>query len=666
MNVNSVVFAVLSFTALTVSAADIQWLRDDSRSSPKVLEHLKQQNQISEEYLKGLRTLSGSFTDEWLEQAPNKAEKPWLIRKRRGYRIQHLDGREVLIERKADGSTRVLLDIDGRRQAHDYYRLGRWSLSADGNQLALAEDIQGNEAYRVVVKNLKSGKEIELAQQMDSYLLWSKQQDALFVIGLESGTFRSHKLIKLPIEQGAESQLLWEEKDPHFLLSAYTGSRGDVGIIQSNSEKATVQRVLDLTSHELSSPLRPRQDGLEYYADSTGETLVINSNHEGGFQLYRRDPGEGQWQFLYSPGQRQISDFHLFRSAIVVIERQGHESHLVVLDYQGKVRRDFPLGAEASVAWVSRNGDFLSDKVRVRSMSMVTPPTWSELDLSRLEWTELAQDDYPGFQPDHYRTERLWVKNGDVKVPVTLAYRKDKLAKNSPVVLYGYGAYGVTMRPYFMSQVVSLMDRGAIYAVAHVRGGGYFGEPWHQQGKGVLKGNGINDYLAAARALKVFASGERPILAIGGSAGGTLVAAALNRAPTLFKAAVLQVPFVDVVASMSDNSLPLTMQQYGEWGNPNVPEQLEAMKSYDPVLNIQDQAYPPILVQVGLHDQRVPYWEGAKYQLSMKAHSSAPGPYLLRTDFAAGHDADRRNGLLRQAQEYAFLLSQVNSSDSEQ
>lgn len=213
------------------------------------------------------------------------------------------------------------------------------------------------------------------------------------------------------------------------------------------------------------------------------------------------------------------------------------------------------------------------------------------------------------------------------------------------------------MKPYFMPQTISLLDRGVIYAVAHVRGGGFKGEQWYLAGKGLNKSNSISDFVAAARTLQNFQQGERAILAMGSSAGGTLVAGALNEAPEVFAGASLKVPFVDVINSMSDETLPLTAQQYAEWGDPHQESELSAMKAYDPYFNLSKADYPPVLISVGLNDRRVPYWEGAKYQAKLKSLTTGSGPYLLSTNFSQGHSSDRRQSLSQQAFEYAFLLS---------
>jgi oligopeptidase B len=288
---------------------------------------------------------------------------------------------------------------------------------------------------------------------------------------------------------------------------------------------------------------------------------------------------------------------------------------------------------------------------------MIQPGLWERFNTLTATRESIGQDVYPNYQADMYVTQTLNIENDGHAVPVTLAYRKELLNKQNPVVLYGYGAYGVTMKPYFMPQTISLLDRGVIYAVAHVRGGGFKGEQWYLSGKGLNKANSISDFVAAARTLQNFQQGERAILAMGSSAGGTLVAGALNEAPEVFAGASLKVPFVDVINSMSDETLPLTAQQYAEWGDPHQESELSVMKAYDPYYNLSKANYPPVLISVGLNDRRVPYWEGAKYQAKLQSLTTGSGPYLLSTNFSQGHSSDRRQSLSQQAFEYAFLLS---------
>ncbi|USD35876.1 prolyl oligopeptidase family serine peptidase [Ferrimonas sp. SCSIO 43195] len=656
--------ALVSSDTVANQDTDFNWLRDDSRSSAQVLDYLKQHNSRSDAYFSEHHALTGALLQQWSDTAATKASKPWVIRGEFEYGVVVVDGQRTLIERHRNGGEqRSLLNLDQRDDALDYYQLGAWSLSPDGQSLALAEDISGSGEYRVSVLSLATGQESQLPERWESYLQWSGDSKALYLIGQETHTLRPDGLYRLALSS-PQPKRLWHETDSGWLMSMYRSANPNYVVIQSNSELATEQRLLNLKDGTLSPALLPRQQGIDYYADVAGDALYLNSNHQGEFALYQAPLTQPEkLSLLYRPQKgQQLDNYYLFKAATVAVTKLGPKRWLQILSPDGTLVKSMAIGEANGVAWVSRNGDYASNRLRIRSMSMITPPKWRELNLTDLSWQTLSQDHYPHFNADLYHSEQIQVDSGHVKVTVTLAYRKDAMTATSPVILYGYGAYGVTMRPYFMPQIISLLDRGAIYAVAHVRGGGYLGEPWHQDGIGANKQHAISDYLASAKALRHFNGGDHPIGAIGGSAGGTLVAAALNQDVNLFDAVVLQVPFVDVLASMSDSSLPLSSQQHQEWGNPAVPEQLEFIKAYDPISNLRPLPYPPMLVRVGLNDRRVPYWEGAKYLSRLEAISTGQGPYLLSTDFAGGHSSDHRNASEQQAREYAFLLMATQSN----
>ncbi|MHC6801035.1 prolyl oligopeptidase family serine peptidase, partial [Vibrio antiquarius] len=532
--------------------------------------------------------------------------------------------------------------------------------------LLFTEDIDGSEQYRAVVVDLLSGQSTELATHVDSGVLLSPDGKMAYLVSKEMRTQRPHQILRISTESLAKT-VVWHEYKSDWLLSFYRAADSRYVVLQSNNESTTEQKLVDLETGTVSDSLRVPEAGVEYYSDVAKGRVYINSNLEGTFALYQTDlaPVSATWQRFTTP-REPLDQFYLYDAGVVALSKPNNVATLTVYSYQGQEKVILPLEQDGNVAWLSTLGDFESNKIRIRSMSMTTPPQWEEFDVKTLTKTLYSQDSYQDFDSQRYVSQRIFIKHDGVSVPVSLAYRKDKLHAKSPVMIYGYGAYGFTMKPYFMPQVISLLDQGVIYAIAHVRGGGYFGDEWHEQGRGVRKANSIGDFVAAANALQTFERGNREIFAIGSSAGGTLVAGAVNQDPKLFSGVVLKVPFVDVVASMSDTSLPLTTQQYGEWGNPTKSEQLALMKAYDPILNIHKDAYPPMLVQVGLIDQRVPYWEGAKYLAKVSALSERDGPYLLQTDFNSGHQMDPRQAQEQQAKEYAFLLSLIKTSKAEQ
>lgn len=665
------VFLGLLVTSMPSVASDnFDWLRDDSRQDERVLSYLKQQNQKTEQFQKRYDEITQNLLSQWEAMAAEKGEKPWAIKNGQEWNLTRRQGNFVLLSRANNNAQEnVVYDFSSRQEERQYFQIAQWRIQDDS--LLFTEDIDGSEQYRAVLVDLKSGAARELISDIDNGVLLSPNGKFAFAVSKEVKTQRPYQIVRINTQTN-EQKVLWQEDKTDWLMSFYPAADARFALVQSNNESTTEQKILNLDSGELTASLRKPESGVEYYADVAQDRVFINSNLNGQFGLFETampekhaDTAEFNWKsFLRS--ENGVEQFYLYDAGLVALTKQDKQTTISVYSYDGKEKKSLPLESEGRVAWLSTLGDYRSNKIRIRSMSMTTPPLWEEFDVKALTKINLSQDVYHGFSSQDYVSQRIMVKSHGVEVPVSVAYRKDKLSDNAPVVLYGYGAYGFTMKPYFMPQTVSLLDQGVIYAIAHVRGGGYFGTDWHEQGRGVLKVNSINDFTAVAKALKHYDGGERDVYAIGSSAGGTLVAGSINQAPDLFAGAVMKVPFVDVVASMSDTTLPLTAQQYGEWGNPTLPEQLKAMQAYDPILNIHKDAYPPMLVQVGLNDQRVPYWEGAKYLAQISSTSESTGPYLLQTDFHSGHRMDPRQAREQQAKEYAFLLSLIKTSKAEQ
>ena len=670
MKFSHVFLGLLALSLPSVAADNFDWLRDDSRQDERVLSYLKKQNQKTEQFQKSYNEITQHLLSQWEAMGAEKGDKPWVIKNGQEWNLTRRQGNFVLLSR-ADKNAQedVVYDFSSRQEERQYFQIGQWRIQ--GNSLLFTEDIDGSEQYRALLVELNNGRVHELISNVDNGVLLSPNGKFAFVVSKEAKTQRPYQIVRINT-QTDEQKVLWQENKTDWIMSFYPAADARFALVQSNNESTTEQKILNLDSGDLTASLRKPESGVEYYADVAQDRVFINSNLNGQFGLFETampekhaDTVESNWKsFLRS--ENGVEQFYLYDAGLVALTKQDNQTTISVYSYDGTAKKTLPLEPEGRVAWLSTLGDYRSNKIRIRSMSMTTPPLWEEFDVKAQIKTNLSQDVYHGFSSQDYVSQRIMVKSHGVEVPVSLAYRKDKLSDNAPVVLYGYGAYGFTMKPYFMPQTVSLLDQGVIYAIAHVRGGGYFGADWHEQGRGVFKANSINDFTAAAQALKHFDGGERDVYAIGSSAGGTLVAGSINQAPDLFAGAVMKVPFVDVVASMSDTTLPLTAQQYGEWGNPTLPEQLKAMQAYDPILNIHKDAYPPMLVQVGLNDQRVPYWEGAKYLAQISSTSESTGPYLLQTDFHSGHRMDPRQAREQQAKEYAFLLSLIKTSKAEQ
>ncbi|UXI01688.1 prolyl oligopeptidase family serine peptidase [Photobacterium sp. TY1-4] len=658
--------AALAGNATNPNPADpsYQWLRDDTRQSAVVLNFLQQENQRTESQLAAQQPLEQTLLSEWQSRSRQSTAQPWRLQGEFNYRVD-ASGQQLIRQNAQTQAEAVVLDLSTRREGAAYYSLGNWQISPDHRWVALAEDRRGDRNYQISVIALDSGKaQPAVLPGVATDLVWSNDSQSLYVVGNEANTYRPHRVLRWMWSTDS-TQELFREADLAWMVSIYPSTSGQYVLIQSNNHNSSEQHLVDRNTGRGPGMIRAREPGVEYYADVRHDTLYLSSNLDGDFALYQAvltEPNQ-PWQAIWqTPPTQHLKNWLLYPQHIVLeVTRQQH-SDLVVLNYQGKTLYQQTITPSGGVAWLSGNSSRYGQSVRIRRMSMAQPPQWLALDLETFEMSVLGEDRYQNIEPQLYRSEQIQVLHDGVSVPVSLVYRPDQLTAHSPVVLYGYGAYGTPMRPYFMSQVLSLLDRGMIYAIAHVRGGGYLGPAWYEQGKGMNKPNAFADYLAVAQTLKQYRGGKnRPLLAIGGSAGGTLVATALNQQPALFSAAVLQVPFVDVVATMSDPTLPLTRQEYAEWGDPSDPAQRAVMAAYSPVDNIARQAYPPMLVTAGLYDSQVPYWEPAKWVAKVRDLSVDTGPYLLQTDMQGGHRQDARQAQQQQAREYAFLLRQAAS-----
>ncbi|KXU78814.1 prolyl oligopeptidase family serine peptidase [Aeromonas enteropelogenes] len=617
------------------------WLRDESRSDPAILALLQEQNRWSEQQLASQQPLEARLRGEFARHPKGEpAPDNWLIRGELAWQVR-ADGS---LWQRQQGESRQLLPP---RADEGYYAVGGWALSPDNRLLAIAEDRCGDLDYRITLIALHGGDTLTTLSHRSADLAWSQDGQTLYTIANEHGTLRPWQLLSW---RAGREQTLYEEADPAWLLSLYLTTDGQHLLLQGNNHDSSEQYLLDSGQPEL---ILPRRRGVEYYLDSQSG-WVIKSNRDGAFALYGAAAPESEWQRLWPvPGEDlgNPEKWRLFDRHLVVQFRQQGEEWLALLDRSGRERQRLPLAMGAGTGWLQGEHDPASDRILVRTQGLSQPPGQRWLDLTSGRWQD--HDDPSRASSLPYHSERRWVRSADgTRVPVSLVWRADVATR--AVLLYGYGAYGTPMRPYYQKELLSLLDRGFVYAIAHVRGGGMLGDQWTRDGRGINKQNGISDFIAVGQALRHWSSDAStlPLFAMGGSAGGTLVAAALNQQPTLFSGAVLQVPFVDLLGTMSDPALPLTRQEYREWGNPARAVEYQAMRRVSPYDNLHRAPYPPLLITTALHDSQVPYWEPVKWLARLREHSTRSGPYLLLTEFEGGHGAGGGD----RAREFAFLL----------
>lgn len=650
---------------------DYYWLRDDSRQNKKVLNYLTAENRYTEQMMQPYKKLRDSLYQEMLGRiSPEDRSVPYQLN---GYRYQesYAAGKDFALYQRqaltADAPWQTLLDANQRAAGQDYYRLGGMAISQDNQQMAIAEDLQGRRQYRISLREIDSGKWApEVIENTSGDMAWANDGKTLFYIRNHPQTLLPYQVYRhqagTPV---ADDKLVYQESDGAFYLSLGRSSSRDYVIITISGNTTSEARLID-ANQPLSKPVlfAERKNGHEYYVDHYRGEFYLRSNHQSPhFGLYQTAAVGKPWQALLAPQEkREVEDFTVFRDWLVVKERADGLVQLRQISWDGKTQRSIPFDDASYMAWLGYNPEPDNQQLRYGYSAMTTPTRTYQWDLNKGERTLLKQQEVKGVDPSQYHSERVWINARDgVKVPVSLVYNKAMFKPgHSPLLVYGYGAYGMSMDPAFSANRISLLDRGFVYALIHVRGGGELGQNWYQQGKLTHKPNTFSDFIDATQALIQQGYGQPGrIYAMGGSAGGLLMGAVINQAPQLYNAVVAQVPFVDVLTTMLDDSIPLTVGEYEEWGNPNQPQAYALMKSYSPYDNLAKQAYPNLLVTSGLYDSQVQYWEPAKWVAKLRRFKQGDSVLLLATDMTAGHGgkSGRLTRLENNALEYSFIMA---------
>ncbi|MGQ8776395.1 S9 family peptidase [Serratia sp. NA_112.1] len=650
---------------------DYYWLRDDSRQNKKVLNYLTAENRYTEQMMQPYKKLRDTLYQEMLGRInPEDRSVPYQLN---GYRYQesYAAGKDFALYQRqaltADAPWQTLLDANQRAAGQDYYRLGGMEISQDNQQMAIAEDLQGRRQYRISLREIDSGKWApEVIENTSGDMAWANDGKTLFYIRNHPQTLLPYQVYRhqsgTPV---ADDKLVYQENDGGFYLSLGRSSSRDYVIITVSGNTTSEARLID-ANQPLSTPVlfAARKNGLEYYLDHYRGEFYLRSNYQSPhFGLYQTATVGKPWQTLIAPQEkREVEGFTVFRDWLVVKERADGLVQLRQISWDGKTQRSIPFDDASYMAWMGYNPDPDNQQLRYGYSAMTTPTRTYQWELNKGERTLLKQQEVKGVDPSQYYSERVWINARDgVKVPVSLVYNKAMFKPgHSPLLVYGYGAYGMSMDPAFSANRISLLDRGFVYALIHVRGGGELGQNWYQQGKLTHKPNTFSDFIDATQVLIQQGYGQPGrIYAMGGSAGGLLMGAVINQAPQLYNAVVAQVPFVDVLTTMLDDSIPLTVGEYEEWGNPNQPQAYELIKSYSPYDNVGKHAYPNLLVTSGLYDSQVQYWEPAKWVAKLRRFKQGDSVLLLATDMTAGHGgkSGRLTRLENSALEYSFIMA---------
>lgn len=646
---------------------DYGWMRDDSRQNETVLNYLRQENDYTEKLAAQWQPLQTQVYQEMqAHQVQDNYAQP--VRKHDYfYRVEYpARANFPQIQRKANNDTvwTTVIDTATRSAGKDYYALGRYAVSEDNRYIALAEDETGDGQYNIALFDTRRGEWLNLnIQQASDDIVFSNDGKQLYYVRLHPQTLTPYQVMRYELAT-KKKELLWQENDGRFFTGIARSASDRFLLITLSANDTSEVRYLSLDDvHKPLQLVRPRATGKEYYVDNANGYFYIRSNHENkNFALYRVKVDE-DWQRVLAPdNERELEGFTLFDRAVVVSQRYEGKTHYRKLSFTHNLWQELSFPDPTYMARTGNNSDGQATAFTYIYSSLDTPLGYYQWDLDSGATTLVHQKAVPGLVAGTYTSKLIHVTARDGEtIPVSLIWRKDRFHQGqNPLLVYGYGAYGMSLDAAFSAPRMSLLDRGFVFALAHVRGGGEKGVTWYQAGKKEHKQNSFNDFIDATRGLikQGYGAADR-VYGMGGSAGGLLLAGAVNQAPELFRAVVLQVPFVDVLNTMLDKSLPLTQQEYSEWGNPNLAKDYVAIKAWSPYDNIHPQPYPTMLVTTGLNDSRVPYWEAAKYVARVRAaNTTKKSVQLLNVNMNSGHGgrSGRYSRLEDSAQAFSFLI----------
>ena len=662
---------------------DYGWLRE--KSNPEVIQYLDAENAYTAAQMAGTEALQTDLYQEMLSHIKETDESVPYPYRGWFYSTRMVEGSQYPIHcrrRAVDGRwseaepEQVMLDVNRLAEGQAFMAVGAMAISPDGNRLAYSTDNTGFRQYTLHVRDLRTGEDLSDSAERVGSVVWAADGRTLFYTTEDEETKRHDHLWRHRLgDPTSKVAVVYHEPDERFNMGVGRTRDGRYLILEIASHTTSESRFLDAATPEGEfQVIAPRLDEQEYTVDHRRGSFYLRVNDTGrNFRVVTAPVGvadRGEWKELIAEDREApLEDFEVFRDFCVCARRRMGLPTLDVIRFAGNALGEgeeiaFPEPAYSAGPHVNR--EFETAEFRYSYQSLVSPASVYAYNVARGESTLLKEQEVPGgFDRARYASERIWVRAHDgVEVPVSVVYRRDRFPKDgtNPLYVYGYGSYGYPLPLGFSATRLSLLDRGVVMAYAHVRGGGELGDRWHDAGKMMVKRNTFTDFVAAVEELARGGYGARDRVAIeGGSAGGLLLGAVVNLRPELFRAVLSHVPFVDVMNTMLDASLPLTVAEYEEWGNPNEPEAFRYILSYSPYDNLKPGAYPAMLVKTSLNDSQVMYWEPAKYVAKLRTLKSDDAPLLLHVNMEAGHGgASGRYDYLKEiAFDYAFLLREL-------
>jgi oligopeptidase B len=650
------------------------WLND--RENPEVIDYLNQENAYYQEMTAHTQALQGELFEEMKSRIKEDDESVPYFYNGYYYISRFETGKDYPIYSRKKGSLsaneEIMFNCNELSKGHTFFQLGGLSISPDNKFATFAVDTIGRRIYTLKVKNLETGEILkDTIENTSGGGTWANDNQTIFYTRQDKITLRSDKVFKHKLGTNSEQDVLvFHEKDDTFNVDVTKEKSKKYIVISSSSTLTTEFRTLLSDNPDGKFKVfQKRVRGLEYNISHFGDHFYILTNKDKAtnFKLMKTPESatsKENWEEIIAHREDVLlEDIDIFKDFLVVSERSNGLNRIRIMPWSGEGAYYLPFDSETYTAYTTTNVDFETDILRYGFQSMTTPASVIDFNMKTKEKEIKKEQAVLGgkFDKINYTEERVWACATDgTKVPISMVYRKGlKKEGNNPLLLYAYGSYGASMDPHFSSTRLTLLDRGFVYAIAHIRGGEDLGRHWYEEGKLLKKKNTFTDFIDCSRFLidQKYTSPQH-LYAEGGSAGGLLMGAVINMAPELYHGVIAQVPFVDVITTMLDDTIPLTTGEYDEWGNPNIKKYYDYMKSYSPYDNVMAQDYPNMYVSTGLHDSQVQYWEPAKWVAKLRALKTDKNLLLLDTNMDAGHGgaSGRFEALKELAKEFSFLL----------
>ncbi len=650
------------------------WLND--RENPEVIEYLNSENAYTKDAMKHTEVFQKDLFEEMKGRI--KEEDATVPYKLNGYwyltRYEIGKDYPVYIRKKEtlDAPEEILFDCNEMAKDHAYFNLGGISISPDNKLAAFSTDVVSRRQYTIQIKNLITGEiyDDKIINTTGS-ATWANDNKTLFYTMKDEVTLRSCKVFKHKLHSDNKEDVeVYYEADETFNTFVYKTKSKKYIIIGSSSTLSSEYQILNADTPDDSFKIfQKRTKDLEYSIAHYNDCFYIIANNDGATNFKLLKTNENTTEIAYwkevIPHRKDVllEDIEIFKDYLVVNERENGLNKLRIISWKGNEDYYLPFNSETYTAYIGNNPDFNSDVLRYGFNSLTSPSSVIDYNLKTKQSEIKKEQEVLGgkFNKENYESKRIWATARDgVKIPISLVYKKGiKLDGTNPLLQYAYGSYGSTIDPSFSTVRLSLLDRGFIYAISHIRGGEYLGRNWYENGKLLTKMNTFTDFIDCSKFLiEQNYTSNKHLYAYGGSAGGLLMGAVINMNPELYHGVLAAVPFVDVVTTMLDDTIPLTTGEYDEWGNPNEFAYYNYMKSYSPYDNVEAKSYPNMLVTTGLHDSQVQYWEPAKWVAKLRELKTDTNKLLLHIDMDSGHGgaSGRFESLKEVALEYAFLL----------